>query len=96
MNSKAKAEGRKCSGYLCYEAERAAACMTLCLPHTLVEVRAGLRGEGALFLISSFIYSTGGTVVAPAAGNLVPIDRPSRSLHFAGPSLVSSVLYFAC
>ena len=70
MNSKAKAEGRKCSGYLCYEAERAAACMTLCLPHTLVEVRAGLRGEGALFLISSFIYSTGGTVVAPAAGNL--------------------------
>ena len=43
MNSKAKAEGRKCSGYLCYEAERAAACMTLCLPHTLVEVRAGLR-----------------------------------------------------
>ena len=43
MNSKAKAEGRKCSDYLCYEAERAAACMTLCLPHTLVEVRAGLR-----------------------------------------------------
>ena len=43
MNSKAKAEGRKCSGYLCYEAERAAACMTLCLPPTLVKVRAGLR-----------------------------------------------------
>ena len=40
---KAKAEGRKCSDYLCYEAERAAACMTLCLPHTLVKVRAGLR-----------------------------------------------------
>ena len=44
MNSKAKAEGRNCSGHLCYEAERAAACMTLCLPHTLVtNVRAGLR-----------------------------------------------------
>jgi hypothetical protein len=26
-NSNAKAEGRNCSGYLCYEAERAAACM---------------------------------------------------------------------
>jgi hypothetical protein len=70
MNSKAKAEGCKYSGCWCYEAERAAACMTLCLPHTLVEVRAGLRGEGALFFISSFIYSTGVTVVAPAAGNL--------------------------
>jgi len=43
MNSKAKAEGRKCNGYLCHEAERAAACMTSCLPHTLVGVRAELR-----------------------------------------------------
>jgi hypothetical protein len=43
MNSKAKVEDRKCSGYLYYEAERATACMTLCLPHTLDKVRAGLR-----------------------------------------------------
>ena len=43
MNSKAKAEGRKCSGYLCYETERPAACMTLCLPNTLVKARAGMR-----------------------------------------------------
>ena len=44
MNTKAKAEGRKCNGYLmCYEAERAAACVTLCLPPTLIKVRAGLR-----------------------------------------------------
>ena len=27
MNSKAMAEGRKCNGYLCYEAVKAAACM---------------------------------------------------------------------
>ena len=43
MNSKANAEGRKCSGHLCYEAERPAACMTLCLPNTLVKARAGMR-----------------------------------------------------
>ena len=34
-NSKAMAEGRKCSGYLCYEAVGAAACLAKCPPHTL-------------------------------------------------------------
>ena len=42
------AEGRKCNGYLCFEAVGAAACMAKCPPPTLVKVRAGLRaGEVA-------------------------------------------------
>ena len=40
------AEFLRCNGYLCYEAGRAAACVSLCPPHALV-MRAGeVVGEG--------------------------------------------------
>ena len=43
MNRKARAEGCKWKGYLCYEAGKAATCMAECPPHTLIRVREGLR-----------------------------------------------------
>jgi hypothetical protein len=36
MNRKARAEGCKWKGYLCYEAGKAATCMAECPPHTMV------------------------------------------------------------
>ena len=46
MNRKARAEGCEWKGYLCYEAGKAATCMTECPPHTLMRVREGLRAGG--------------------------------------------------
>ena len=48
MNRKARAEGCKWKGYLCYEAGKAATCMTECPPHTLIWVREGLRAGGVV------------------------------------------------
>ena len=105
MNSKAMAEGRKCNGYLCFEAVGAAACMAKCPSHTLVKVRAGFdqgsgpgrwQGERAQSLSHVLSSISGARRAVDSVGLRSPMDllagAGERALH-AGERAACSGAY---